>query len=233
MVCSSSSSTCSSFGKCYELEVAQGFIHWLKRRRQLGVGQFARQRGTEALGGEALGSNVPLQFQQPFPQGRPRGGVEPAQRPGRFRAHRDCPTQQTVHQPVEVDGLGDPLDHAGRQAGLQLLFHHAGGEREDRRAAGAVFGQQPPGGFQSVQLGHLHVHEDGGVTFAPAVVERGLAAGDKLGGETQPPQQAAGHGEIGGFVVDDEDARAAQGRGPRHRRPSRDASDGRRFRSPR
>ena len=79
-----------------------------------------------------------------------------------------------------------------------------------------MFGPQPPGGFQTVQFRHLDVHQNGGVMLAPAVVKRGLAAGDQAGLESQPAQQATRNGEVGGFVVHDQDARAPQGRGPRH-----------------
>src|SRR5215831_19317158 len=86
----------------------------------------------------------------------------PAARTRRPRVAGSCDERsaQRGHQLRGVDGLADVVVHAGFEAHLAIALHGVGGHGHDPRPLGErpAF-TDPPCCIESIQLGHLHVHE--------------------------------------------------------------------------
>ena len=61
---------------------------------------------------------------------------------------------------VETRGLADVVVHAGFQAALAVALHGVCRHRDDADAGGGGIRADAAGGFVTVELGHLAIHED-------------------------------------------------------------------------
>ena len=118
-----------------------------------------------------------------------------------------------------LEGLGHEVVHASIQAALAILRHHAGTHRDDGQLGRAMHASQRPRGLNTVQAGHLQVHQ---CHVGPQLPEQRHALGAVVG--------LAHHHHVGlapdhrrdalphqGMVIDREDldrgGRAGQGAG--------------------
>src|SRR5580704_5154374 len=67
-----------------------------------------------------------------------------------------------------VDGLAYVVIHSGDDAFFSIAIHGAGGHGDDRdvSATGTFTRSNGGGGFETIHLGHLHIHEDEVERFA-------------------------------------------------------------------
>ena len=110
--------------------------------------------------GHSPAPDPPPAWDPAWPESRLRGRV--AGRPGALAdsgSHRRSVEASTA----SVDGLGDVVVHAGRQARVEVVLHGVGRHRDDRQVAEGRIGPQHSRRLQAVHLRHLHVHQDGGV----------------------------------------------------------------------
>ena len=71
--------------------------------------------------------------------------------------------RRSVATSAAVDRLRDVVVHAGGEAGVEVGLHRVRRHRDDRQLTRSRVGTQRPRRLQAVELGHLHVHQDGGV----------------------------------------------------------------------
>ena len=79
------------------------------------------------------------------------------------KARCGCRLVEPAHrleQQRRINGFGDVVVHAGRQAALPLLNRRVGGHGEDRQVGKPRVGANFRRGLVAVHLGHLEVHED-------------------------------------------------------------------------
>ena len=76
---------------------------------------------------------------------------------GSFHPTRFCPCW--AHK---RNRFGDVVVHSGSEASLAVAGHGVGGHRDDRDVPARAFFLLPDerGGFKTIHLGHLHIHED-------------------------------------------------------------------------
>ena len=111
------------------------------------------------------------------------------------------------------DGFGEVVVHAGVEAAFAVAVHGVGGHGDDGELFPAVVGADGAGGFDTVEFGHLDVHEDE-VVVAGGEGFEGLFA---VGGDVD---DVAAFAEDGGddllvdeVVFGEEDAEAGEGVG--------------------
>src|SRR5664279_2287967 len=87
----------------------------------------------------------------------------PSLQPERLRYGADFAAggAEDVDQLVYVQRFGDVIVHAGFETTLTVFGEGRRGERDDvGLAAGRQLAADEPGGFDAIEFGHLHIHED-------------------------------------------------------------------------
>ena len=109
--------------------------------------------------------------------------------------------------------------HAGIEAFGARANHRVGGHRNDRHAAGVpaglFHGTDFTGGRESVEFGHLAVHEHCVIVAAGKQGDGLLAIDGHVEGVAEFAEHEGGQAEIRGVVIDEEDE---AGLAWRHRR---------------
>ena len=113
------------------------------------------------------------------------------------------PSAQRRHERLAVDRLRDVIVHPGGETRIELGLHRVRRHRDDRHRGEARIGAQRPRRGESVQLGHLHVHQDGGVLRRRGLshLERFAAVAGDVELDPEPRRELARHHLVGLVVL--------------------------------
>ena len=119
----------------------------------------AKQGGGHIEGRQAVGQAIGRRG-----RGKPRGNGCMRRTAARLLLCK--PAIELLDQQPGIDGLGHMVVHAGIDKALAFVVVGVRGHRDDRQLRGRPTGADLPGGGHAVHLGHLHVHQHGGIAAA-------------------------------------------------------------------